>query len=97
MLILDLRQSRGPLDRALDCAAGASSLFYTLFKARGVRGDGYADARRAWREHGTTDRYLTMPQVRSLYGAFMPGAVIRRHVDWRYSVVWRKAAAAGVT
>ena len=47
--------------------------------------------RAAWSAHGKTDRYLTMREARSLYDEILPGAVIHKHLLWRYSVVWRKA------
>jgi len=48
-------------------------------------------ARAAWQAHGKTDRYLTMDEVRSLYASIFPGAVIRKHLLWRYSAVWIKS------
>lgn len=46
--------------------------------------------RKAWDEHGKTDRYLSMQEVRSLYGSILPGVMVRKHLLWRYSAVWIK-------
>ena len=48
------------------------------------------EVRAAWEEHGKTDSYLTMSEARDLYESLFPGAIIRRHLLWRYSVLWQK-------
>lgn len=48
------------------------------------------EVRRAWDEHGRTDRYLTIPQVCQTCAELIPGARIKRHLLWRYSIVWQK-------
>lgn len=45
--------------------------------------------RAAWEEHGKTDSYPTMQEVRALCAEILPGAQIRQHLLWRYSIVWR--------
>ena len=47
--------------------------------------------RAAWEEHGKTDSYLTMNEARALDRELFPGAIVRKHLLWRYSVVWRKS------
>lgn len=51
------------------------------------------EVRAAWAEHGKADHYLKMKEVSGVYGEILPDAVIRKHLLWRYSVVWRKQAA----
>ena len=47
--------------------------------------------RRAREEHGATDVYLTPAEVRDACAeAGLRGAKVRRHLLWRYSLVWRK-------
>jgi ubiquinone/menaquinone biosynthesis C-methylase UbiE len=46
--------------------------------------------REAWQEHGRHDTYLTLTQLRELRDQALPGAAIKRHLLWRYSLVWRK-------
>ena len=50
--------------------------------------------REAYAEHGRTDTYLTLSQVRRVCADLLPGALLRRHLFWRYSVVWKKASEA---
>jgi SAM-dependent methyltransferase len=52
-----------------------------------------AEVRRAWAEHGRLDRYPRVGQVRKICRELLPGARVRRHLFWRYSIVWRKASA----
>ncbi len=47
------------------------------------------EVRAAWEEHGKTDSYPTMPDVRALCAEILPGAQVRQHLFWRYSIVWR--------
>ena len=49
------------------------------------------EAIEAWREHGKTDQYLTLSQAQKIYTSLLMGAAVRRHLFWRYSVVWEKS------
>ena len=46
--------------------------------------------RAAWNEHGKTDSYPTMKQVRALAAEILPGSEIRKRLLWRYSLIWQK-------
>ena len=46
--------------------------------------------REAWAAHGKHDSYLTLAQLRDICRAILPGARVRRHLLWRYSLVWKK-------
>lgn len=48
------------------------------------------EVRLAWAEHGRHDHYLTLAEVRAACAAVLPGARVRRHLLWRYSLVWIK-------
>ena len=48
-------------------------------------------ARDAWAAHERHDIYPTMDEVRALCAEILPGAKIKKHLLWRYSVVWRKS------
>jgi SAM-dependent methyltransferase len=48
------------------------------------------EVRAAWAAHGKTDSYPTMPEVRALCAEILPGAQVRQHLLWRYSIIWRK-------
>jgi SAM-dependent methyltransferase len=51
------------------------------------------EVREAWNAHEQHDRYLTIRAVRKVCARVLPGAQIRKHLLWRYSIVWRKGAS----
>jgi ubiquinone/menaquinone biosynthesis C-methylase UbiE len=48
------------------------------------------EVRDAWAEHLRHDIYPTMSHVRDLCAEILPGAKIKKHLLWRYSIVWQK-------
>jgi SAM-dependent methyltransferase len=48
------------------------------------------EVRDAWAAHEQHDLYPTMSEVRALCAQLLPGAKIRKHLLWRYSIVWEK-------
>jgi ubiquinone/menaquinone biosynthesis C-methylase UbiE len=50
------------------------------------------EVRDAWAAHEVHDLYPTMREVHSLCDEILPGANIRKHLLWRYSIVWQKPA-----
>ncbi|HEX8722965.1 MAG TPA: class I SAM-dependent methyltransferase, partial [Pyrinomonadaceae bacterium] len=72
----------------LDCAAYPAAVLLRLLKTGRPRPP--RPVREAYAEHGKTDTYLTLREVGRVCAEVMPGALVRRHLFWRYSVVWRK-------
>jgi len=88
LLILDIPRETGLADLAY-AAHGAPLTRSLLFRATGsLRRD--PAAVKAWIEHGERDTYTSMAELRALARERLPGARIRRHVLWRYSLVWTK-------
>lgn len=94
LIINDLVADDGLLDR------GMSALAYPVCMARRFLGTGRLrtprEVRRAWEEHGKGEVYLTQGEVREVCGRHLPGAKVRRHLLWRYTIVWRKPGADDV-
>ena len=44
----------------------------------------------AMKEHLRTDQYLNFSQAKKVYISLLETAKVRRHLFWRYSVVWQK-------
>ena len=88
LLILDLFESAGVFDTLRSTIAVPASMGLRLI--RGVRLIPSRKVRDAWANHGLNDSYLTMDQARELYSDLLPGAEVRRHLFWRYLVVWKK-------
>jgi ubiquinone/menaquinone biosynthesis C-methylase UbiE len=51
------------------------------------------EVRAAWAEHGKLDTYLTLSALRQRCRLLLPGVKIRKHLLWRYSLMWKKTAA----
>jgi ubiquinone/menaquinone biosynthesis C-methylase UbiE len=49
------------------------------------------EVRDAWAEHLRHDIYATMSEVRRLCAEIFPGAKVRKHLLWRYSIIWTRA------
>jgi SAM-dependent methyltransferase len=88
LLVLDLFQPVGFADRCIDLLAVPVSVGLRLVKGGRLREP--PKVRAAWEEHGRSDVYLTMAEIRRSCAAVLPGAQVKRHLLWRYSIVWRK-------
>ncbi len=85
---LDLYRRSNVGDLLFDCAAYPADIFLRLWKTGRPRA--LREVREAYDEHGKTDTYLTLREVRRVCAGVLPGALVRRHLFWRYSVVWKK-------
>lgn len=90
LLVLDLFENEGLPDAFRSALALPLSLGLRLVRRGRLLPP--REVRRAWAEHGRHDSYLTIKQVREACAELLPGAVVRRHLLWRYSLVWKKAA-----
>jgi SAM-dependent methyltransferase len=88
LLILDLFEPRGMVDALLNPLAVFVSVTLRLIHHGRIRSS--RESRDAWAAHEHHDLYPTMTQVRELCAEILPGARIKKHLLWRYSVVWRK-------
>ena len=95
LIVLDLSEPerkifspRGLADAILNVMAMGTSCGLRLLHNGRLRPP--REVRAAWEEHGKTDRYPTMDEVRRLYRPLFPGVAIRRHLLWRYSAIWIK-------
>jgi len=88
LAVLDLVESNGLTERMLDVfGLGVSGGLRLIHNGR-LKPP--AAVRKAWEQHGKHDSYATVSQMRSLANELLPGAVITRHLLWRYSLVFRK-------
>jgi SAM-dependent methyltransferase len=88
LLILDLFELAGLSDTLLNLVALPLSV--------GLRFKHYGRLRRrpevraAWAAHEAHDLYPTMRDVHALCAELLPGAKIKKHLLWRYSIVWNR-------
>jgi SAM-dependent methyltransferase len=92
LLVLDLYQPRTVVDWAWSAAAFAASLPLRAWKLRSLRQAPHV--RQAWEDHARHDVHPTLAEIRSTGERLLPGAAVRRHLFWRYSLIWRKPAAS---
>ena len=85
---LDLYQRSNLSDWFFDSLAYPANLFLTLIKTGKPRPS--REVREAYAEHGKTDTYLTLPQIAQICADILPGALVSRHLFWRYSIIWKK-------
>lgn len=88
LLLLDLFMAEGILDTLRSAIALPVSMGLRLF--HGSRLMAPRKVREAWAKHGLNDSYLTLDQVGNVCSKCLPGAEVKRHLFWRYSVVWKK-------
>ena len=88
LLILDLFEGEGPIDIFLSAFAMPLSFALRLIRCGRLRQD--KKAREAWAEHARNDSFPTLSSVRRACEKILPGARVRKHLLWRYSIVWRK-------
>jgi len=91
LLVIDLFEPAGFRDQLLNVAAIGISGSLRLVHNKRLKPP--KEVRAAWEAHGKTDSYPRMQELRTLCAVILPGAQIRQHLLWRYSIVWQKQLA----
>ena len=87
LIILDIFQGR-PIDILASLVAVPVNLVLKYLKTGRIRDP--REVREAWAEHGRRDSFLTLTQIRHICRTTLPGAKVRKHLLWRYSIIWHK-------
>ena len=88
LVVLDLVESNSVVERMLDVFGfGVSGSLRLLHNGR-LKPP--AEVRKAWEQHGKHDHYSTINQIKAIADEILPGANVRRHLLWRYSLVYQK-------
>jgi SAM-dependent methyltransferase len=88
LVILDLVESNGLTERMLDVVALGVSPSLRLIHNGRLKPP--REVRKAWEQHGKHDHYSTIKQMRALANEMLPGASVKRHLLWRYTLVYQK-------
>lgn len=88
LAILDLLEPENLQDKLSDFIAVPLNWLFLMIKNRHIQQSKEAVA--AMREHLSTDKYLTISQAKQIYAIAFKEAKVRKHLFWRYSVVWQK-------
>jgi len=90
LLILDLYTPENHPDFLL---SGLTGMIASSFYQRWHRVPSPSAAESAaWDAHGVHDVYPRLSQMRQCCATYLPGARVRKHLLWRYSLIWRKPA-----
>jgi ubiquinone/menaquinone biosynthesis C-methylase UbiE len=92
LVIHDLIADDGILDRGMSALAYPVSAVRRFWETGQMRAP--REVREAWAEHGKNEVYLTVSEVRDMCRQYLPEAQVKRHLLWRYTVVWCKRSAA---
>ena len=88
LAVLDLFEPRGVMDALLNpLAVSVSGTLRLIHHGRVLPS---RETRDAWAAHERHDIYPTMNEVRALCAEILPGAEIKKHLLWRYSIFWQK-------
>ncbi len=88
LIILDLLEHECWRDKLSDFIAVPLNWLFQALKSSHIQQ--LPEAVAAMREHLRTDEYLTISQARQIYTNSLREAKVRKHLFWRYSVVWDK-------
>ena len=95
LIVLDLFEpernlftAAGLLDTFLNIVAMGVSVNLRLIHNRRLKPP--REVRAAWAAHEQHDSYPKMREIRTLCADILPGARIRKHLLWRYSIIWQR-------
>lgn len=88
LVILDLLEHENLTDILSDIIAVPLNWFFQTIRNRDIQLS--SEAAEAMREHLLTDEYLTLSQAKEIYTTLLKKSKVRKHLFWRYSVVWEK-------
>lgn len=88
LLILDLSRIGSINDFLVGAVAFPLSKILDFFHHGFNRPTG--EEREAWANHAATDCYLTLSEAKQIYSNCFETAVVKRHLFFRYSVIWKK-------
>jgi len=88
LVILDLLEHENLRNMWSDFIAVPLNWLFQTIKNRDIQLS--PEAAEAMREHLLTDEYLTLSQAKEIYTSLLRKAKVRKHLFWRYSVVWEK-------
>jgi SAM-dependent methyltransferase len=90
LLVLDLHAPDFPGNYLRSVLAFPASLALRALHGMPLRQP--PEVRAAWHDHGRHDAYLHVAEIKRLCVRLLPGARVRKHLLWRYSLIWRKSA-----
>jgi ubiquinone/menaquinone biosynthesis C-methylase UbiE len=88
LVALDLYEPEGLKDFCRGIVAAPVGMVLRLIKTGRLRVP--QAVHDAWAAHGRNDTYPTVSTIRRICEKMLPGAKVKHHLLWRYSIIWRK-------
>lgn len=88
LIIMDMLKAESFTDYLLGALSFPLSRFLMLIKNGRIREPEHI--RRVWEEHGKNEIYMRFSELRRVCNIHIPGAKMRRHLLWRYSIIWTR-------
>jgi SAM-dependent methyltransferase len=88
LLILDISRMESVQDFFVGAVGFPLSLILKVFRNGFVRPT--KAERKAWAYHAKTDCFLSFSEAKQIYPSYFEKAIVRRHLFFRYSVIWEK-------
>ncbi|MTI47890.1 class I SAM-dependent methyltransferase [Sporosalibacterium faouarense] len=88
LIVLDLYEREGIVDRILDCIAIPANYFLRVLKNGKSVDD---EEKAAWEEHSHLDEYMTFKELSNVYKEYLSKEIkLKRLLFWRYMLVYEK-------
>lgn len=88
LIILDLYKEKTWTDFLLSIIAVPINIIMMTIKTGSPNKS--KEELKVWEEHSKHDEYMTIEEIKKACLEVLPGARIRRHFFWRYSLIWNK-------
>ena len=88
LAVLDLYQEEGTADALRGLLAAGVHRYLSFTRNPGYRIS--AEEQRLWDQHGEQESYPRFPALREMCHRLLPGAILKKHLLWRYSLIWQK-------
>jgi len=88
LLVLDLYETNTMSDFFTSVIAVPINMLYMLIKTGKVNLP--KEDILVWNEHAKNDQYLTLHEIKATANTIITGASVKRHLFWRYSLIWKK-------
>jgi 2-polyprenyl-3-methyl-5-hydroxy-6-metoxy-1,4-benzoquinol methylase len=88
LAILDLFQGEGFVDVLRSLLATCVHRYLSLTRNTGYQTS--SEEQRVWAQHGAQETYPTMSSLHNMCHTLLPGAILQKHLLWRYSLFWHK-------
>lgn len=89
LVVLDLARAETLSDMILWGFAAIPNVFINIIKNGRLHKDDPHSAA-VWRKHGEHDTYMSVNEIKALTTKYLPGALVKRKLFWRYILVWQK-------